>query len=95
MIRLQRFQEYHNKIGKYNHNVFFPVDNLDLRKLAPTSRHASVKKGVYNLYSVVALDGYLNANKFKTTLLNQREGKWYTFEEDETVAQSHGVESPS
>jgi ubiquitin C-terminal hydrolase len=85
------------------------VDSLDLRKFAGTSskfllleslinnvniEDESVKKAVYNLYGVISLVSFLNANKFLVSVYNCKEDKWYLYDDQEKVS-CVGVESPS
>jgi ubiquitin C-terminal hydrolase len=86
ILHIQRFENYVNKVNAYKHNLFFPVDSLDLRKFATVSRDPSVKLAVYNVVGVVSLSSFLNANKFHSHVLNQREKRWYLYEEDEKAS---------
>ncbi len=54
----------------------------------------SVKVAVYNAVGVVSLSSFLNANKYHSHVLNQKEKRWYLYEEDEKASQA-AVESPS
>jgi len=43
---------------------------------------------------VVSVSSFLSSTKFTASVLNFREGRWYSYEDDEQVVQK-GVESPS
>ncbi|CDW79660.1 ubiquitin carboxyl-terminal hydrolase 8 [Stylonychia lemnae] len=94
IIQIQRFETFVNKVNSYQQNVFYPVDSLDLRRFANTSKDDSVKKAVYNLYGTVQLAKLNNSHRFNSSVFNSKEEKWYLYEEQEQVSQS-GIESPS
>eukprot|EP00347_Sterkiella_histriomuscorum_P018576 403344988 len=94
IIQIQRFESFVNKVNSMQHNVYYPVDSLDLRKFAKTSKDESAKKAVYNLYGSIQLAGFLNANKFNANVYNCKEDKWYQYQDQEKVSQT-AIESPN
>jgi hypothetical protein len=39
----------------------------------------SAKLAIYDLYGVVSLEGFINANKFESYVLNRSENRWYRY----------------